>query len=193
MDKKSQRIAAKQARSAMGATAREAASAEICAKLQALPGIAEQRVIFSYMAMPEEVSLHGFHEWAISKGIALAFPVTQGGGVMEALSPDWPCQWERDRYGILIPPMKASRVILPEEIGLIIVPCVAFDEDCRRLGYGGGYYDRFFVRCPQALRVAVAFEAQKLPRISMEEYDVPMQAVLTEKAIYGALPEGKQK
>lgn len=193
MDKKSQRIAAKQARREMGAAAREAASAKICAKLQALPGIWDRRVIFSYMAMPEEVSLQAFHEWATAQGITLAFPVTQSCGAMEAVSPDWPCQWERDRYGILIPPIKASRIISPEEIGLILVPCVAFDAQCRRLGYGGGYYDRFFVRCPQALRVAVAFEAQKLSEIPTEKYDVPMQAVLTEKALYGVLPEDKQK
>ena len=187
MDKKTQRLAAKAARSGMGEAAREAASAEICRNLQKLPGISEQKVIFSYMALPQEADLSAFHAWAIERGIVLAFPVTKGNGIMEAYAPQWPCRWERDRYGILIPPMDASRLISPEEISLILTPCVAFDEGCGRLGYGGGYYDRYFARCPQAIRLAIAFEAQKISEVARDNYDVLMYGVLTEKALYGEI------
>lgn len=185
MDKKSQRLAAKAARSGMEEAAREAASAEICRNLQKLPGISEQKVIFSYMALPQEADLSAFHAWALEKGIVLAFPVTKGNGIMEAYAPQGLCKWEKDRYGILIPSMDASRLISPEEIGLILTPCVAFDENCGRLGYGGGYYDRYFARSPEATRLAIAFEMQKLPKVATGAFDIPMHGVLTERAFYG--------
>ncbi|MBE6932582.1 MAG: 5-formyltetrahydrofolate cyclo-ligase [Ruminococcaceae bacterium] len=187
MDKKSQRLAAKAKRRSMKQAAREAASAEICRSLQELPAIMNQKVIFSYMAMPEEADLSAFHQWAMEKGIILAYPVTKGNGIMEAYAPQWPCQWEKDRYGILIPPMENSRLIQPEEIGLILTPCVAFDENCGRLGYGGGYYDRYFARCPQAIRIAIAFEAQKLPQVARDHFDILMHGILTEKRLYGEI------
>lgn len=188
MDKKSQRLAVKAKRREIQRAEREAASAEICRKLQELPIIVNQKVIFSYMAMPEEADLSAFHQWAVEKGIVLAFPVTCGNGIMEAYAPKWPCQWERDRYGILIPPTESSRLIQPEEIGLILTPCVAFDEGCGRLGYGGGYYDRYFARCPGTIRLAIAFETQKLSEVVRDTFDVSMHGVLTEKMLYGEMP-----
>lgn len=187
MDKKSQRLAAKAKRREMAQSEREAASVEICRKLQEFPVVLNQKVIFSYMAMPEEADLSRFHQWAAERGIVLAFPVTKGNGIMEAYAPQWPCQWERDRYGILIPPLETSRLVRPEEIGLILTPCVAFDEECGRLGYGGGYYDRYFARCHGAVRLAIAFETQKLPEVERDHFDVPMHGILTEIRLYGEI------
>lgn len=190
MDKKSQRLAAKAKRREMEQAEREAASAEICRKLQTFSMVSNQKVVFSYMAMPEEADLSAFHQWAVEKDIVLAFPVTKGNGIMEAYAPQWPCEWERDRYGILIPPAESSRLIRPEEIGLILTPCVAFDEDCGRLGYGGGYYDRYFARCPGAVRLAVAFETQRVPQVVRDHFDILMHGILTEKQLYGEIPMG---
>ncbi len=187
MDKKTQRLLIKKIRDAMTPEERTAASEKICLRLQSLMSTLNPSVIFSYLATPEEVELRAFHHWAREQGFTLAYPITYGKGSMEAYVPGEACQWETDRYGIRVPKEESARRILPEEISLILSPCVAFDSECRRLGHGGGYYDRYFARCPNALRLGVAFEAQRLPELTTGPYDVSLHGVLTEQALYGRL------
>ena len=72
----------------------------------------------------------------------------------------------------------------PEEIDLVVCPCSGFDEDRNRLGMGGGFYDRYLPKCEKAAKIAVAFEAQKIPEVPMDEWDIPVEAVFTERARY---------
>jgi hypothetical protein len=60
----------------------------------------------------------------------------------------------------------------------------AFDEEGRRLGMGGGYYDRYLPECVNAYVAAAAYEVQKAEEIPADEYDVPVDAVISEKRIY---------
>ena len=68
----------------------------------------------------------------------------------------------------------------PEEIDLIVIPGLAFDQNGYRIGYGGGYYDRFLARCPQALSVGLAYEMQILECVFPAEWDVPLHRIITE-------------
>ena len=71
----------------------------------------------------------------------------------------------------------------PEEIEIIICPVVAFDKHNNRLGYGGGYYDRYLPRLKSdTLKIGVAFSCQELDEIPTEDYDMPLDLVITEKA-----------
>ena len=184
MDKKEQRTLARAQRKAMGAPARALASAALCDRLRQLPQVRGEAVILSYQAMPMEVELRAFHAWAMAQGILLAFPVTGEAGTMEAYAPLPDTRWVRDSFGILMPAPETAQLIAPQALTLILTPCVAFDADCHRLGQGGGYYDRYFPRCPQALRLGIAFEAQRLPCIRCDPHDVPFHAVQTECTLY---------
>ena len=186
MDKAQLRQTAIRARAGLSKAGREAASRAICERLRAMPEVQNAGVIFSYLAMPEEADLSPLHGRLRAGGKTLAFPVTGENGTMEAWAPDESMRFTRDRFGIRVPVTDASRRIAPQEIDLVLTPCVAFDADCRRLGHGGGYYDRYFPRCPQAKRVCIAFEIQRLPVIPTEHWDTPMHAVVTEAAIYRA-------
>ena len=66
---------------------------------------------------------------------------------------------------------------------LIIMPGVAFDDDCRRIGHGGGYYDRYLAEHPDLRTVAVAFELQVQDKVPDEPHDIRPQFVVTEKRI----------
>lgn len=76
-------------------------------------------------------------------------------------------------------------IALPQDFDVIIVPMVAFDSTCHRMGYGRGYYDRYLVNT-KALRIGVAFECQKTNALIIESFDQPLDYILTEDHIYKA-------
>ena len=87
-------------------------------------------------------------------------------------------------YGILEPKPEALRPVDPRRIDLLIVPGVAFDLNGNRLGYGGGYYDRFFERLrPGVPLVALAFELQLVEQVPVEPWDRRMDWLVTEKRV----------
>lgn len=73
-------------------------------------------------------------------------------------------------------PKRGQELIEPQAIDILIVPGVAFTAQGTRIGYGGGYYDRYILRCPQAKLIACAFPEQLLDTIPTEEHDccIPM-------------------
>lgn len=179
------RSAAAAARKALGDAERAAANAAICARLIAIAEERDAKVILSYRAFAGEVDLTGFHDWCRETGRALAFPVTYGKGRMEAWLPLEDDAWEVDRYGILMPQISRSRLIEPQELELVAAPCVAFDAQRNRMGWGGGYYDRYLPQCRKALKLAVAFECQRSEEpLDVQSWDVPLERIITDARIY---------
>ncbi len=66
---------------------------------------------------------------------------------------------------------------------MILVPCVGFNKKKDRLGHGGGYYDRYLKDC-KALKIGIAFEAQKTEADLKEENDITLDMIITEKDVY---------
>ena len=184
MDKQAQRAAALAARKMLSQEDRSAYSDAVSAFLMLMPEIAAARTILSYVATEFETDLAAFHTWAQQMGKTLAFPVTHPGGIMDAMVPRDADSWVQARFGLCEPAPARSDLMQPEALDVVIVPCVAFDEELRRLGHGAGYYDRYLPQCPKACRIAVAFEAQKLPQVCITELDAAMDAVVTEARIY---------
>lgn len=189
MGKRFQRETALAARRGLTAERRESLSGEICARLMGSPEATAAKVIFSYLAMADEVNLTAFHRWAGERGKTLAFPVTGKGGKMDAFAPTGEDALETGRFGIISPIPAKSRLVLPEEIDLVLVPCVAFDDKGGRLGMGGGYYDRYLPRCVGAVRIGAVFGCQRLEAVEMQPHDAALNAVVTEAELYrfGAL------
>lgn len=180
MTKEQQRRAATAARRALSVREREEASAAICERLLALPQVQSAKTLLSYRAMADEVSLEALNARLFALGKRLVYPVSLSHGVMEAREPG---SWRQGPYGIWEPAREDSRFVPPEALDLVLVPCVAFDENRGRLGHGAGYYDRYLPRC-NALAVCVAFEAQKLDAVVCDGYDRRPDLVVTEAAVY---------
>ena len=94
-----------------------------------------------------------------------------------------------NKYGILEPKI-ITEELLGKDMDLVIVPLVAFDSSCNRLGYGGGYYDRTFAfkktlpKNTKPLLIGIAYELQKVDQLDNAEWDVPLDYVVTEKSFF---------
>ena len=183
-DKKEQRKAALDARRALSAGERAVFSKKICERIARRKDFKSAQTILAYLATWDEVDLSVLCEKAGKFGKTVAYPVSYKGGIMEAFVPNGPDSLKTGLLGITAPDPSESKLLAPEDIDLVLVPLVAFDEDKRRLGHGGGYYDRYLPKCGKAALVAVAFEAQKLDQITVDEHDILMKSIVTEKKTY---------
>lgn len=159
-------------------------SSAICERLLALPQLQKAGLILSYMPTYDEADVGELNRRLAEAGKHVCYPVTAGGGLMSAYEPESPDAFAEKRYGILEPVIERSRRIEPADIDAIILPCVAFDYQLRRLGHGAGYYDRYLPLCKKAVKIAAAFSLQELEEVICDSYDVPVDLVVTEEKIY---------
>ena len=69
-------------------------------------------------------------------------------------------------------------------LDIVIVPMLGFDKNLHRIGYGGGYYDKFLNSQPQARKIGICFETGKVERVPSEIHDITMDVIVTEHKIY---------
>lgn len=163
---------------------REQYSAAILNKLMSLPQVQAAKVVMCYRSFRSEVDTSKIVENFLLSGKVLCFPVCEKGGIMHSYCPNDEAAWKKSPMGIMEPDRENSRLIAPEDIELVICPLVAFDDKRQRLGYGGGYYDRYLPQCKNALVAGIAFETQRLERVPTDEHDLNMDIIVTEKNIY---------
>ena len=159
-------------------------SRAICQNLEAVFTKTEYvnvRTVFSYRAMPEEANVDSFNERLEKSGRKVAYPISLPQGIMKAAVPHGKDAWRRGAYGIAEPDMDRSEILLPEQVDMILVPCVAFDRQGNRCGHGAGYYDRFLALCrPETILIMIAFDIQELERIATEGTDCRIPRIVTE-------------
>lgn len=100
------------------------------------------------------------------------------------------CRLKRNRLGIPEPAGRHIRLLPATRLDLVFTPLVGFDSGCRRLGMGGGFYDRTLAGSARRTRhrrpaiVGLAYELQRLDRIATDSWDVPLSHVVTEHVVY---------
>jgi len=88
-------------------------------------------------------------------------------------------------YNILTPKPDYIRPVNPDSVDVCILPGVAFDRKGYRLGYGGGYFDRFLPKLrANCLKIALAYDFQILDCLPRTEFDLPVNIVITESSLY---------
>lgn len=170
-------------RRALTETQRAQMSRDLFARVQKSVFYAKARNIFCYLSLPEEVQTDCFLAEMLSAGKKVFVPLITGRGRMEAVQLFSLQDLLPDAYGIRTVREDRRQLCPPEKIDCIIVPGAAFGPKGERLGMGGGYYDRFFLRAVNAFRAGVAFSCQLAEGIPMHSHDGKVDVIVTEKEI----------
>ncbi|WP_232050910.1 5-formyltetrahydrofolate cyclo-ligase [Arabiibacter massiliensis] len=171
-------------------------SAAACRRLEELVEAAcaqDAPAVAVYAAMRSEVDLGAFIDALCVRGWRACFPCmvrdAEGAPARMAFYQVPAERLERAREEFLDKPLRCHvcgeledagyEPVAPEELDAVAVPLVAFDDAGRRLGYGGGNYDRLLPRVrPDALVVGVAFEEQRVEAVPCEPHDMPLPRVV---------------
>ncbi len=170
-------------RRAIPAAARIAAAEALADRLLALPFLPATGYVGGYWALDGEIALHVF-QLRLPPGLVYCLPVLADDDQLR-FSPWRPGDaLVSNRFGIPEPDVTPAAALDPRELALAVTPLVGFDGAGRRLGMGGGWYDRSFAfrhhtGAPPWL-VGAAFAAQRTEALPAESWDVPMDAVCTE-------------
>ncbi len=152
-------------------------SAALCARLAVWPPLASARTVLAYLAFRNELDLQPL--FTLLPHVRWALPRVAGRGLV--IHPYDPQRLVRHRFGMWEPD-PALPVIEPGELDVVLVPGVAFDPQGGRLGYGGGYYDRF-LPTTRALRVGIAADSCLVDSLPCGELDVRMDWIATPSGI----------
>ena len=163
---------------------REVNSKKRIEKLMASSYYKQAHTIMSFISFSDEVNTHDFIKEAIEDGKQIVVPITFPkvpeikASILTSFS-----QLEAGFYNILTPKKEFHKFIDPKEIDLVIVPGLAFSKDGYRVGYGGGYYDRFLSKIPDTTTIAIAFQLQILEDLPTDDFDIPVDYIYTEENI----------
>ncbi len=143
------------------------------------------RLLLAYAPVRGEVDPSGVVEAFWGRGLSVAFPTVDPAG--KRLVPKRVLSFAElvpGAYGIPSPPASSPEVAA-WEIDVVLVPGLAFDRRGYRLGYGGGYYDRFLpLLRPGALKVGLAYARLLWEELPAEEHDQAVDWVVTEEGIH---------
>ncbi|MFI3237122.1 MAG: 5-formyltetrahydrofolate cyclo-ligase [Lachnospiraceae bacterium] len=138
-------------------------------------------LVLCYYAIGAEVATEEIIQYCLDQNIRLALPVTLPKGVIEFYEITDLNTCVKGAYGIMEPPRKAlvSKKELQSVKTIVFLPGLGFDETGGRIGYGGGYYDRFLANYLEITKVALAYSCQIVPEIPREPTDVMYDVCIT--------------
>lgn len=150
-------------------------------------------VVLAYAAAKEnEVELGPLIDHWIESGVRVAVPETSSGAIVAREIRDRGAL-RRVHFGLLEPSPEAHGEIERAVISVILIPGIAFDRKGGRLGFGGGYYDRYLDGWDGGLRIGVAHDGQLVESIARQPHDVAMDWVVSAGGLWRCAtsePEG---
>lgn len=158
---------------------RERLGSEITERFLALPELGAARTVMAFWSFGSEVPTEGLLRGLHDGGFRIALPrIVEGELQPRTYEPGDPVTMAS--FGAGEP--AGGEPLAPADIDVVVTPGVAFDRHGGRVGYGGGYYDRFFRRArSDALRAAICFDVQLVDEpLPTGPFDVPVDLVVTE-------------
>ena len=184
MDKKALRAEVRAKKRALTEAQIEAYSAELAAQLFAHPLYRAAKSLYGYLSYNQEVRTMPILRQAQADGKRVAVPKVFG-ETMKFLWLDDLSAVAPGAYGI--PEPAADGPEADDETALVLMPGLAFDPEGHRCGYGGGFYDKYLAEHRQHVTLALCYDFQMLDRLDTDDYDIPVQYVLSAPAGEGTV------
>ncbi len=175
MDKKELRAMIREKKRAMTEAEIVEKSRILGEKFRASEAYQKAGTVYGYLPYNQEVRTVPMLEQAIRDGKKVAVPRVCGEEMKFFYIEDF-AQTEKGYAGIPEPCCCCPTANDPT--ALVLMPGLAFDPDGHRIGYGGGFYDRFLAREPEHPTLALCYDFQMLPKLETEEFDIPVDCVL---------------
>lgn len=170
---------------------RAANSSKICQRFLKLDSFKSADCIAAYLAFDGEADPMELMISAVDSGKRVFLPIIVGKSKPLSFAPWTPStKMVNNRFNILEPDVDPAQWLPATELDFVVNPLVGFDEQCNRIGVGGGYYDRTFafLNEPDAVKkvilVGFAFELQRLPSVQPQSWDVQLDSVVTQSHVY---------
>ena len=175
MDKQELRRVIREKKRAMTQEEILTASALLAEQFYQTPQYKNAKTIYGYLPYNQEVRTVPMLRQALLDGKKVAVPKVYGHEMRFIYMEDL----EKTATGYAgIPEPIADEPVAHDPTALVLMPGLAFDRTGNRMGYGGGFYDKFLADEPDHPTVALCYEFQLLPSVPREEYDVPVDVVL---------------
>lgn len=153
----------------------ETRSAKLAQLFFASEAYQNAKTIYGYLPYNQEVRTVPMLERALKDGKKVAVPKVYG-DEMKFLYLDDLNAVAKGYAGI--PEPIADEPVAQDETALVLMPGLAFDPQGHRIGYGGGFYDKFLAAEPNHPTLALCYEFQMLPKLDVEDHDIPVDTVL---------------
>lgn len=175
MDKKALRAEIRAKKRAMTAQEIEEKSAALAKAFYETAEYKNAKTIYGYLPYNQEVRTTQMLAHALADGKQVAVPKVYGDEMKLILLSDL-SQVAKGYAGI--PEPIADGPVAADPTALVLMPGLAFDPEGHRLGYGGGFYDKFLAAEPDHPTLALCYDFQMLPHLDTESYDIPVDRVL---------------
>ncbi len=157
-------------------------SEKVISRLTSSKEYIESKNIFVFVSTEKEVFTHNFIKNSINleKNIYIPHIDNENKTMGAALLRDF-SDLEIGFYDILSLPKSKVNIVEPDKIDLIVVPGLIFGKNFYRIGYGGGYYDKYLIQDDlKSVNIGVCFEFQIVDEVKFEKFDVPVDKIITE-------------
>ena len=175
MDKKELRAAIRAQKRAMTEQEIESKSQRLTELFLATDAYRQAKTIYGYLPYNQEVRTEALLEQALRDGKRVAVPKCYG-DEMRFIYLDDLSKVEKGYCGI--PEPVDDEPVGDDPTALVLMPGLAFDEEGHRIGYGGGFYDKFLMQEPEHPTLALCYDFQMLPELHTEEFDIPVDRVI---------------
>ena len=175
-------------RAALSRETQAASAVSLWKHLSALPDYQAASKVAAYIAIRGEIDLSGLMEADAGAGKQFYLPVIHDDSM--CFAPWSPGQTlQKKQFGLLEPVAELSAMIDVKDLDVVLTPLVVFDDCGNRIGQGGGFYDRAFAHKrehPEAkpVMIGVAHDSQREDALLPQHWDVPLDIIATDAAIY---------